>query len=200
MYFSSKRQQYLVDQGYTFQVLQVRRVYYLLFLACTSLTICYLFVFPQNANSHSFPAIRHANPHTSPLSLLFVMLTPTHHHHHYHHYFYFSSDSYSFSYLQNLSEKADRESKLLRTKEDEMALLTTALKFDCASKDETEDDALKKASIEGSAEPSGGSGSSAAAQAVRAAQAAAPGGMVRKGGSLAAHSGVGDTVYSEFDR
>ena len=184
MYFSSKRQQYLVDQGYTFQVLQVRRVYYLLFLACTSLTICYLF----------------ANPHTSPLSLLFVMLTPTHHHHHYHHYFYFYSDSYSFSYLQNLSEKADRESKLLRTKEDEMALLTTALKFDCASKDETEDDALKKASIEGSAEPSGGSGSSAAAQAVRAAQAAAPGGMVRKGGSLAAHSGVGDTVYSEFDR
>jgi len=131
------------------------------------------------------------------LFLLFVMLTPTHHHHHYHHYFYFS---YSFSYLQNLSEKADRESKLLRTKEDEMALLTTALKFDCASKDETEDDALKKASIEGSAEPSGGSGSSAAAQAVRAAQAAAPGGMVRKGGSLAAHSGVGDTVYSEFDR
>jgi hypothetical protein len=88
--------------------------------------------------------------------------------------------------VQDLAEKADKESRLLKTKTDEINLLNQVLKFNCMDYDSKEDSALAR---ENEAEEDDGA---------VAAPAAAPI-VSRKTGTLGSKSGAGSSVYAEFN-
>jgi len=58
---------------------------------------------------------------------------------------YLIDQGYTFQVVQDLAEKADQESKILRTKSDEIALLNQVLKFEYLDYDSKEDRALARA-------------------------------------------------------
>ena len=104
---------------------------------------------------------------------------------------YLIDQGYTFQVLQNLSETADRESKLLRTKEDEIDLLSEALKYDCSTVDDEEAVAVRKGERGEEEEVGDGAG--------QPAMAGGGDGVVRRTTfSLAARSGADGTLYSEF--
>ena len=99
---------------------------------------------------------------------------------------YLIDQGYTFQVVQDLAEKADKESRLLKTKTDEINLLNQVLKFNCMDYDSKEDSALAR---ENEAEEDDGA---------VAAPAAAPI-VSRKTGTLGSKSGAGSSVYAEFN-
>jgi DNA excision repair protein ERCC-3 len=104
---------------------------------------------------------------------------------------YLIDQGYTFQVVQDLAEKANKESKLLRTKSDEMALLNQVLKFNYLEFDSKEDRALARAQ-DGEDEEE--------APSTNQVLATAPATTVsRKTASLGAKSGAADgKVYAEF--
>lgn len=99
---------------------------------------------------------------------------------------YLIDQGYTFQVVQDLAEKADRESRLLKTKNDELNLLNQVLKFNTLDYDSKEDSALAR---ENEAEED---------DIVAAAPAAAPT-VNRKMSTLGSKSGAGSSVYAEFN-
>lgn len=107
---------------------------------------------------------------------------------------YLIDQGYTFQVVQDLAEKADKESRLLKTKSDEISLLNQVMKFNYLEVDSKEDNALSRESNEEEEEylPPGAIAGSLAAQ---------PGPVIsRKTTTLSGKSGAdGGKVYSEFN-
>ena len=119
---------------------------------------------------------------------------------------YLIDQGYTFQVLQNLSVVANKNSVLMKTKEDELNLLSAALSKDWSSAEEAETVAVQR-NIDGDAEdvygpPTGGGGDGGGGFAASAAGAGTGYGeetaVRHTGSSLSARSGADGTVYREF--
>ena len=207
MYFSQKRQQYLVDQGYKFKVEQ-----HLTDTADKVMMMTYIwYLISDNLSSFSFNNSRHVC-----LFVLFVCLCVCLFVQSIHCYVYLSFNCmwicvYEY-FSSNLTSSPHplpltptyQTSTLLTTLEREIRLLNEVLSFKCDSYDASEK--RTKAFAEGEVDddeeyvPSSSSSSSSAS-----ASSSMPGGMDtvgvrRKPTTLGSLSGADGTLYREFDK
>ena len=193
-YFSTKRQQYLIDQG----------IYMLHLSACLSMYVSiylpiYLLVYLTICLS------THLYMHRTPHTVLYCTNPAS----------YVIDQGYTFKVVQDLADRADRESIILTSLEQELSLLNTALTFRCDDLDNIEKTVVAKVSrgeneedeendyllhSSGlSSKPSlaaGGGGSMSGSGGGYGSGSSAQ--VKKKTSSLGAISGADGLVYSEF--
>ncbi len=105
---------------------------------------------------------------------------------------YLVDQGYTFKVQQDLADQADRESQLLRSKAQEMALLNKVLSYNCEAVDQVEDRGLSR-------EADGEEDDGDEAEDVHSGPQSSGGEVRRRVSRLSDRSGAGSTTYSEFD-